>query len=145
MGLDLDDEDNGPPNPAQQVANLIELGRDVDGGINVREMLDKIPNARHIILATAFRCLGARKWYFEKGDAAKKFEPDYKTQLEAVKLLLAYQDGLPVTTSLNVSVGNAAGAEGIELDLAAAVKASPALRQRLEKLVGPAVETGRKP
>ena len=137
MGLDLDDtDDSGQPSKAEKVAALVELGRDVDGADSIRAMLEKIPNARHLVLAEALRCLGAKKRYFEKGSSTQKFEPDYRTRLDAVKLLLAYMDGLPVETTLAVNVGDRP-AEAPELDLAAAVQKSPALRERLEKLLGP--------
>src|SRR5208283_332321 len=71
---------------------------------SAREMLSRIPRARSIILAAAFRALGARRGRFEKGETKIQWEPDFKTQLEAAKFLLAYADGLPIQTTLAVAV-----------------------------------------
>ncbi len=135
MDLDLETIPNDAETARQIDAAL------ADGATTIRNILDKIPGARRLILIAAFRALGARKWYFEKGRTEKVFEPDYRTQLDAVKLLVAYQDGLPVQTTLSVNVGDKAGAD---LDLEQAVQRSPALKERLQKLVGPVVETDQK-
>ena len=122
-------------NQALEVAERIERG-EFAGAANIRATLEHIPNARHLVLAAAFRCLGARKWYYEKGSSEKKFEPDYRTQLDAVKFLASYQDGLPVQTTLAVNVGDRPGDQS-SLSLEEAVKRSPALRDRLQKLLEP--------
>jgi hypothetical protein len=118
---------------AESIAAQIEAGQTTPA--TVRELIETVPNARRIIVAAAFRCLGARKWYFEKGSSEKKFEADYRTQLDAVKFLAAYSDGLPTQTSLSVNV---TAGDTVEADLERAVSASPALKSRLQKLIGPA-------
>src|ERR1700733_14165389 len=91
-------------NVAEDIADQIDEG--AFGAVtSIRELLDQIPNARQVVIAQAFRCLGARKYYFDRASNAMKFEPDWKTSLEAVKFLTAYQDGLPVQTALNVNLG----------------------------------------
>jgi hypothetical protein len=132
--MDLALETIDEASAALELAELIESGN--FDAKSVREMLDLIPGTRRIAVAALFRCLGARKWYFVKGNEERQFEADYKTQLAAAQVILSYQDGLPVQTTLAVNVGSATGS-GAELDLGKAIQASPALRQRLEKLVGP--------
>lgn len=126
--------DKPNPNRAEQLAHLLELGRDVDAADCIRDMIQKIPNARALILAEAFRCLGATRYYFDRKEGRMVHEPDFKVRLDAARLLIAYADGLPIQTSLTVAVGDTKDAA---LDLEAAVSRSPALRERLQKLVGP--------
>jgi len=105
---------------------------DIVPGTSLRQILDSMPEARRLILNTAFRCLGARKFYFDKAEGGMVFEPDYKTQLDAVKFLASYQEGLPVQTSLAVTVGDR---PDDDLPLDQALQRSPALRERVAKLL----------
>lgn len=131
--LDLDNSEE-PDNPARNIADVIEQGRRVDSAKSIKEMLEMIPNARHVTLAAAFRCLGARKFFFDRKQGKMVFEPDYKVQLDAVKFLAAYMDGLPVETTLNVNVGEKTE-PGADIDLESAIKRSPALRERLSRMI----------
>jgi hypothetical protein len=80
-----------------EVAIAEQIRRAIRGGAkSIKEMLDAIPDTRGLVLLTVFRCLGAHTKYFVKGDPVPKIEHDFKIQLEASKLLMSYQDGLPV-------------------------------------------------
>lgn len=133
--MQFDDDDQAPEalqkGLGTRIAELLELGRTADGGRTAREMLEKIPNARHLILAAAFRCLDAQKFYHDKAAGGMVHEPDYKTQLDATKLLLSYLDGLPVETQLQLHVPST-GAKAFDLE--AAARKSPALRERLAQI-----------
>ena len=123
------------PNLSEEIAVRIEAGE--FGKVeNVRDLLERIPMGRELVIAQAFRSLGARKYYWDKATNAMKFEPDCRTAMDAVKFLSALQDGLPTQTTLNVNVNKGAGPS--EADLEAALSASPALKSRLQKLIGPA-------
>ena len=126
MELGLD-----PPNPATEIASLIERG-EFNAVASLKELLDKIPTARNVILAAGFRALGARKCYFEKGSGVRLWEADYRTQLDAVKWLAGYSDGLPTQTTLNVNVDKPIGDNGEDFDLEASLVTSPALRERMK-------------
>lgn len=117
--------------PAGGLTVPVDLGPDD----SIREILRRTPNSRRVVIETAFRCLNARKFFFDKSEGCMVFEPDYKTQLDAVKFLAAYGDGLPVQTNVNVEVGKPG--PGDDEDLARAIERSPALRAHLLKLVGP--------
>jgi len=124
-----------PPSDADEIATRIESDPRLASAATIRELIDLIPNARHIAVAAVFRCLSARKWYFEKGSAVKKFEPDFKTQLDAAKLLLSYSDGLPAQTTLNVNADlgkKSADVDG-EAQFDAGLASSPALRDSLRR------------
>jgi hypothetical protein len=101
----------------------------------VREILEALPDAAQTIVLAALEGLKAEKFYWDAASKGMVHEPDYRTRLDAAKFLAAYLDGLPMQTTLAVNVGGPQGAN--EPDLEAAVKASPALRQRLEKIVSP--------
>lgn len=119
------------PTDALVIAAQFESG-DFAEAKTAREMMEKIPRARSIILAAAFRALGARKAWYEKGNSEANWEPDFKTQLDAAKFLLSYADGLPVQTSLAVTVGDR---PDDDLPLDQALQRSPALRERVAKLL----------
>jgi hypothetical protein len=114
------------------------LARKIEGDIlpaeNVRDIMRQVPEARNVILAAVFRALGAKRRLYVKGSPSPVYEIDYRSQLEAAKLLLAYGDGLPMQTTLAVNVGdgNAAGSTSLE----EAVERSPALKSRLAKMLG---------
>ena len=48
------------------------------GAKNVREVLDKVPSTRRLVLIAIFRCLGAHKEVYRKGDSLPRVEHDYK-------------------------------------------------------------------
>ena len=113
----------------EKIAETIEVRADA----GVREAVNRMPGARSLILAEVFRCLSATKYYYSKSEGGMVHEPDYRTRLDAAKLLLAYVEGLPVATSLSVAVGDQPGAA---MTLEEAADKSPALRSRLHKLLG---------
>jgi hypothetical protein len=129
----MDNLDTDPS--ADEIAALIERSPAFDKIQSLSALLSEIPNGRRVILASAFRALGARKWYFEKESAERKFLPDYRTQLDAAKLLLSYSDGLPTQTTLNVNAD--LGKKSAEVDSEAqfdnALASSPALRDSLRR------------
>lgn len=103
--------------------------------LSLREMLERRPNAKQMILDAAFEALGAKRGWREKGQSGVKWEPDYKTRLDAARFLAAYIEGLPVVTTLAVNVGDQGQGE-TAMDLETAAEKSPALRSRLQKLLG---------
>ena len=123
--LELETESD-PTTLAVRVADALS------GGVtSVRQIVDTVPGARGAIIVAAFRALNAVRGYWPKGAEKMSFEPDFRTQLDAAKLLLAYSEGLPAQTTLALNV-NAAG-RGAEVgeDLEATLERSPALRERL--------------
>ena len=120
-----------PPNPASEIASLIERGE--FGKLpTLRELIDQIPSARNVILGAAFRALGARKFYWEKGNGGQRlWEPDYKVQLDAVKWLAGYSDGLPAQTNVNLNIESGKKPDGQDFDLERELAENPAARERM--------------
>ena len=103
------------------------------GAKNVREVLDKVPSTRRLVLIAIFRCLGAHKEVYRKGDSLPRVEHDYKTQLDAAKLLLSYQDGLPIQSV--VTANATPQVPGSADPLLKAAHASPAMRAYLRSML----------
>jgi hypothetical protein len=106
-----------------------------DTKTSLRQILESWPGgAKQMILQAAFEALGARRGWNQKGQSEVQWEPDYRTRLDAARFLAAYVEGLPIQTSVQVAVGDQPGAA---MSLEEAASRSPALRDRLLKLVGP--------
>lgn len=125
MSLDLDEV-----RPSDAIAQQIERGE--ISGDSMKELLDQVPNGRNMIAAAIYRALGARKWHFEKGKSDRVYEEDFRTQLDAVKLALAYQEGLPAQTTVNLNLNDPKPGEGQPSNLEAAMAASPAFAARVK-------------
>ena len=112
-----------------------------DGAKSVKAILEKVPDTRKLVLLAVFRCLGAHKMVFTKGKSEGNKEHDYRTQLEAAKLLMAYSDGLPLQTI--AAITDPSKTKDSFADIRESAKRSPAvrdgLRQMLDELEKPAL------
>lgn len=87
------------------------------------------------VLAVWRRAMKATRKYWQdpkKGEKRGRWvaEPDFRTQLEASKLVAAYKEGLPVQRQVNLNIGHEELA-----DVLAKAKSSPAALEAL-KLLG---------
>lgn len=125
--LDIDTEK--PTQLALAVVADIEAGT-LDDCMGAREAISKIPGMMRLAYSAIARSLAARKFYYNMQTKKMAYEPDFRAQLEAAKLLFAYREGLPAQTVVTVEVGgkNKGGADEI---LAEQLRQSPALRSRL--------------
>ena len=97
--------------------------------------LNRIPNARQLVIDAATEALKATKFYYSKEEGGMVHEPDYKTRLDAAKFLAAYLDGLPAQSVITYDATKPrAGAEE-SFDLDAELKRSPALRERMRIMI----------
>lgn len=126
----------------EEVAMRIESGEfQAEAERGVCDLVRKIPRLRQHVLACAVRNLNAQRKYWSKPAGDWCFEPDGNVQMKAVVWIASYSDGLPTQTTLNLNVGaNKGGDQGdvSDADLEAAVKASPALRDRLKAMLAKA-------
>ena len=128
MATDLDVDEN----PAERIAQMIERGQFT--AKSVKDLLEQVPEVRHLAVAACVRALGARKWFADLVTKVRTFEPDCKTQVEAAKLIFAYQDGLPPQT-MKVEAAKQTEKNVTPEALIEAAKASPAVRAALRELM----------
>ena len=140
MNLELTETDIAadPVSAARQLDELARIAEDneLESESGFALMINRIPKLRRMVLGAAIRALGAERSLYDRGNKEWVTEPDWASRLKAVVWIASYSDGLPTQTTLNVNIGDKPGAE-VDLNLEEAVHKSPALRQRLEKLVGP--------
>ena len=119
---------------AEDVAVAVLADRALESANSLNALILQIKEVRPLIVATAIKCLAARKVYYDR-DAKTNVEiDDGNTQMRAVTFLAAYSDGLPTQTTLNVSLGERGG-KGGELTVDEAMQASPALRAKLRAML----------
>jgi hypothetical protein len=114
------------------------------GAKTVRAVLDQIKDSRGIVLLSVFRCLGAHKKHFQKGKSEAVVEHDFRTQLDAAKLLLAYGDGLPLQSvaTVDLTPGRDHGLAALRAQAASSSAIRDSLRQMLDELDETPVEIG---
>lgn len=119
---------------AAQLADAVANDAGLDDAGSLRDLLNRVPALRRELIATAVRCLDARKYYYDRKQGAMVYEPDGTTQMRAVAFLAAYSDGLPAQTQIIRAIGGPNGKQP-EMTLEDALTKSPALRDRLEELL----------
>jgi hypothetical protein len=133
----------------EAVAKKFESGNHGLATIAARDALMADPDLLGLVLGGAVRCLGATRSHYDKATKDYVSELDGPTVMRAVALLLAYRDGMPAQTTVNLTVG---AAKGAELSVEEAMQASPALREKLRQMLQkaegeasrPAIEVGGK-
>lgn len=111
------------------LADEVEANAGLDDVKDMRGFFEKIPQLRRFVVAAAIRSLTARKYYYSKEKKEMVFEPDSGTQMKAVAWIAAYQDGLPLQSTVNFNVNKEAKA----FDMGDALANSPALREHLKR------------
>ena len=114
----------------ESLAKKIEANAALDDCKDLRALIMATPTVRRLYFAAAVRCLGARRFYFDKAAGEMVFEPDGNAQMKAVAWLSAYDAGLPTQTTVNLNVG---AERGPSLEEAAA--SSPELVRGLEAVL----------
>lgn len=130
---------------AVALAGRIEADSQFDSAISVRDYLLRFPEFRRIMVATAVRCMGARKAVYDKDAQKWEFAEDGPTQMKAVAFLAAYSEGIPAQTNVNLNIGDRAGKKEDAMTLEQALRESPALRERLRATVEAAGQGSGKP
>jgi len=102
--------------------NLEKIPPDISR--DMRATLTLIPELRQLVAGALIRALGATKTYWDKEADRWTHVPDFLAQTKAAALLVAYSDGLPMQSTVNLNVE--AGAKGFSM--ADALANSPALR-----------------
>lgn len=137
-------EPQGAPPPAaqpepesQHEADALELAAQVEAGAkdgsaqSIRELIVNTPGIRNLVIATAIRCLAAKR---VMGSGQKDKPPvtvdDGATQMKAAVFLAGYADGLPAQTVVNWNVGGAK-----EMPIEEMLLRSPALVEAMEKQI----------
>lgn len=115
-------------NAVEKLAQQIESDAAAGEVKDLRALILRFPVIRQLYLAAAVRCLGARRFYFDKSAGEMVFEPDGTAQMRAAVFLASYDAGLPMQTTVNLNLG---GDKGPTLEEAAA--GSPALVDALER------------
>ena len=122
----------------ETLAQTAEAG-ELDAERGFYGMVQQLPRLRSMVLGAAIRALGATKGIYDMKSRTTNYEPDWNARLKAVVWIASYSDGLPAQTNLNVNIGDRADtSKEQELQLERAVSSSPALKSRLQKLIGPA-------
>lgn len=120
----------------ETLAEAIERDERSEGAPTIRELLLAHPSFRRLIVATAVRSLGAQKWVFDRDQKKVVFYEDSSTQMKAVAFLAAYTEGLPMQTNVSLNIGDQKRiAEGDGMTIEAALRASPALRDKLAAML----------
>lgn len=114
---------------ACNLADSIEVGAKDGSARSIRELIIATPGIRHLIVATAVRCLGAQRVMGsgQKGTPPVRVE-DGATQMKAAIFLSAYADGLPAQTVMNVNVD-----AGKDMPIEELLLRSPALVAAMER------------
>lgn len=131
--------------PATVVERLERVANDIESDFYSEEaergfgdLVRRVPRLRQHVLACAVRNLGATRKFWDRNQKDWIVEADGNVQMKAVVWIASYSDGLPTQTTLNLNVGaNKGGDQGdvSDADLEAAVRASPALRDRLKAML----------
>ena len=131
------------------LANQIEADPSLERHKTFRELIQAVPAMRRLYFAAAVRCLGARRTYYDRDKKEMVHEAEGATQMKAVVFLAAYDAGLPVQTTLNVSIDKGTGAPELEEAIASSPALAAALdsaltraRRRAPKQVGPGEDFG---
>lgn len=90
----------------------------------MRATLAQVPELRNLIAASLIRGLAAAKMYWDRDGEKWIKVPDFLAQNKAAALLVAYSDGLPMQSTINLNVE--AGSKGF--NMGDALTNSPALR-----------------
>ena len=115
----------------EAIAARLEAMEPTPGAVlDIRATLATIPELRALICAALIRGLAATKYYWDKEKEKWVHVPDYLAQNKAAALLVAYSDGLPVQTAVNVNLDPG---KGQGFSLGDALSNSPALREHLAK------------
>ena len=126
------------PDLITETAVAIEEAKDGDKMPDLRTLIHANPTLRRLYLGAVVRCLGCRKFFFDKDEQAYRFEPDGSTVMKAAVFLASYDAGLPMQTTVNLNIGADKGPT-----LEEATSNSPALVEALEKALAKAKRPGR--
>lgn len=118
-------------NEIEELAGAVEKNTALDALPDLRSLILATPVCRRLYFAAAIRCLGARRFFFDKEAGAMQFEPDGTAVMRAVAWLSSYDAGLPVQTTVNLNIGKDKG----DLSFEQALAESPELRQALTRFV----------
>lgn len=91
---------------------------------DMRGWLKEVPELRQLIIGALIRGLAATKCHYEMKSKMMVYEPDFQAQNKAAALLVAYSDGLPTQSTVNLNLD----AAKTGLTMTDALNHSPALR-----------------
>ena len=114
-----------------KLADEIESKTELEKLPDLRAVILAVPGIRRLYVAAAVRCLGARRFYFDKEAGAMQFEPDGTAVMRAVAWLSSYDAGLPMQTTVNLNLGG----KDKELTPEDVIAQSPAMLLALERVV----------
>jgi hypothetical protein len=109
-----------PENPDQQITLAPAAGSGI--GKALADALLKDPEFLPMMVAAAKGGLEAVRSWWDKGSQAMASEPDYRTRIQALALILAHMEGEPVKRIIHQHLGAAGG-----IDLKATLRESPEL------------------
>lgn len=119
------------PDEINDLADKIESDHSLEKLPDLRAVILAVPGIRRLYVAAAVRCLGARRFHFDKKSGQMEFEPDGTAIMRAVQWLSAYDAGLPMQTSVNLNLGG----KGDDLKAEDVIAQSPAVLLALERVV----------
>lgn len=109
-------------------------------GLKIAQTLLDDPEFIPAMVAAAKGGLEATRSYYDKGAGAVVTEPDFRTRIQTLALLLAHMEGEPIKRIIHQHLGGVA-----DVDALAALKASPALREAAGRMLANAEHHTLKP
>lgn len=124
----------------ERLAKHIETDQNLESLPDLRAVILASPSIRRLYVAAAVRCLGARRFMFDKKAGELHFEPDGSTIMRAVAFLASYDAGLPAQTTINLNLG-----KDKDLTPAEVLAQSPALVASMERTLAAARKAAPRP